>query len=249
MTVTEHAPGNFCWAELTTSDGAAAKAFYEGLFGWTHLDNPMGPDSVYTMYHKGEGVAAASYQEPGMPPHWGVYITTPDVDAAAAKAKAAGATVLMEPFDVMIHGRMAVLQDPTGAHLSLWQPKEHPGYTVVDEPGAVCWNELNTRDTAAAKSFYASVFGWNPVESPMGGYVEFENNGKKIGGMMAITPEMGDVPPHWLPYFQVENADDSANKAKSLSGRVYHGPADIPGMGRFAIVADPQGAVFGIYGA
>ena len=253
MRVTEHAAGNFCWAELNTNDAAGAKAFYTSLFGWTFDDNPMGPDMVYTMLFKEGGSVAALYQEQGsqMPPHWGAYISSSDADATAAKANQAGGTVMMEPFDVMTFGRMCVLQDPTGAVLSVWQPKDHIGYQIVDEPGAVCWNELNTRGGDRARPFYEAVFGWKSKESSMGGgYVEFENNGKTVAGLMEITPEMGDhIPPHWLTYFQVANTDASADKAMALGGQVLFGPENIPDMGRFAVVQDPQGAVFGIYSA
>ena len=247
MKVTEHAPGNFCWAELATSDGNGAKAFYSGLFDWRFEDSPIGPDEVYTMYFKGDGTVAASHQTSGHPPHWGVYVSVPDVDQTAAEAKAAGGSVLMEPFDVMTVGRMAVLQDPAGAVISIWQAKQHIGYTVIDEPDAVCWNELNTRDAATAGRFYAATFGWDPKESQLGGgYTEFYNQGKSIAGMMAMGAEMEGVPPHWMVYFQVEDCDATVAKAGTLGANVFVPPTDIPTVGRFSIIQDPQGAAFGV---
>ncbi len=247
MKVTQHPTGSFCWAELVTSDGNGAKAFYTGLFGWRYEDNPMGPDSVYTMYYMGDGVVCASHESKEYPPHWGPYVNVPNVDQTAAEAKAAGGTVMAEPFDVMTVGRMAVLQDPTGAVISIWQPKEHIGYTVIDEPNAVCWDELNTTDTAAAGRFYAGTFGWDPKESQIGGgYTEFYNQGKAIAGMMAMGPEMQGVPPHWTIYFQVEDCDATVAKATSLGGKSCMPPTDIPTVGRFAIHSDPQGAAFGV---
>src|SRR6266550_7224570 len=101
MKVTEHQPGNFCWAELNTSDSNGAKAFYTSLFGWSYTDNPMGPDMVYTMLHQaGENVGALFQENPSKaPPHWGTYVCSANVDETARNAKSAGGTVIAEPFD------------------------------------------------------------------------------------------------------------------------------------------------------
>jgi len=150
---TKHEPGTFCWVELATSDGAAAKTFYTSLFGWTADDAPGG-GGVYTTLRKNGKDAAALYelgpQQKGVPPHWNSYVCVENADAAAAHAKELGGTVMMEPFDVMEHGRMAVVADPAGATFSVWQPRHNIGAQVVNEPGAFCWNELYTTDPRRA---------------------------------------------------------------------------------------------------
>src|SRR5579859_3017522 len=221
MQVTSHEPGKFCWAELSTTDAAAAKAFYKELMGWNYTDNPMGPDMVYTMADLNGSVAGALYQDNSgqKPPCWGTYITVKSADESAALAKANGGTVIAEPFDVMTVGRMAVIADPTGAVFQMWEPKAHIGYHVVFEPGAVCWNELMTTDTAAAEKFYTTVFGYGVKKSMMPmEYTEYQLDGKSIAGMLAMKPDLVGVPSHWLIYFTVANCGDTLEKAKALGG-------------------------------
>src|SRR5262245_47052839 len=134
---TSYAPGTFSWAELVTSDGAGAKAFYTALFGWTYEDQPIGNDQVYSMAARDGKTVAALYQSGEQPPHWNCYVTVDSADATAAKAAQLGATVLAEPFDVFSSGRMAVFTDPTGAALAVWQPNEHIGASLVNAPGAL----------------------------------------------------------------------------------------------------------------
>ena len=149
----EYAPGTFCWFELGTTDGEAAKKFYTELFDWSFDDHPMGPAMVYTMLKQDGKDVGALYQMPaemtdqGIPPHWLSYASVTSADETAAKAKELGATLMKEPFDVMDVGRMAVIQDPTGAVFALWQAKAHTGAGVVNVPNSVCWNELATPDT------------------------------------------------------------------------------------------------------
>ena len=172
MEVTKHDPGRFCWVELSTSDGPAAKKFYTTLFGWSFVDNPMGDAGVYTMLQKNGKDVGALYQmgpeQKGIPPNWGSYVAVENANDAAAHAKELGATVMLEPFDVMEHGRMAVLQDPAGAVFSLWEPKSHIGARVVNEPGSFCWNELYTTDPSRAAEFYMGLFGWTKDSKPHG---------------------------------------------------------------------------------
>jgi len=250
MEVTQHAPGTFCWVELTTTDAAAAKNLYNKLFGWEYVDNPMGPDMVYTMCTLGGKTAGALYEahDPNNPPHWGLYIRVESADAAAAKAKDLGGSVIIEPFDVAEHGRMADIADPTGATFNVWEPKQHIGYQVTGVPGTHCWSELLVPDTSKAKAFYTGLFGWVADES-MGYYTMFKQTGAAmaLAGMMGMTPEMGSMPARWTPYFYVENADASAEIAKANGARILHGPEDVPGMVRFAVVMDASGAVFGIF--
>ena len=251
MQVTKYANGQFCWAELSTSDGSGAKAFYTALFGWEATDNPMGPDMVYTMLKVNGENAAALYQDNSgkAPPHWEAYISVDDLDASSARAKELGGTILAGPFEVMTYGRMAVVQDPTGAIFCMWQPQDHIGYTVINEPGAVCWNEIYTRDTGAAAAFYSGLFGYGTKHSEMPmPYVEFQQDGKSMAGMMAMGPEMEGVPPHWNIYFTVANCDETFEKAAGLGATPLVPPMDIPGNGRMAMMTDPQGAVFAFVG-
>ena len=252
--IKKHEPGTFCWVELSTTDGEAAKKFYTGLFGWTPDDRPMGPGMVYTMLNLGSKNSGALYQmEPekiaqGIPPHWMSYVSITSADETTAKAKELGATLLAGPFDVMTHGRMAVIQDPTGAVFSLWQPKDHPGAAVVNVPNSFCWNELMTTDTTKDGKFYSGLFGWSRDKQNFGPleYTMFKNEERSAGGMLKITPEMGPIPPNWLVYFAVDDCDAKTQKATELGASVMKAPDDIPGVGRFSILTDPQGAAFAL---
>ncbi len=248
--VTSFSPGNFCWCELVTSDQNAAKSFYTQLFGWTADDQEIGPDQFYTMLQlHGKNVGAlygmSAEQMQRLHSRWNLYVSVMSADESAKKAESLGAKIVMQPFDVMDVGRMATIQDPAGATIMLWQAKQHHGASVIDEPGALCWYELNVHDTEKAKEFYTSLFGWKAGGSAE--YVEWINGDKHIGGMMQIKPQWGEVPPSWMAYVMVSNCDETAEKAESLGGKLLTGPDDIPNMGRFAIIKDPQGAVIAIY--
>ncbi|MCM3877257.1 MAG: VOC family protein [Thermoanaerobaculia bacterium] len=251
--VTSHAPGEFCWVELGTTDQNAAKGFYGKLFDWTFRDDAMGPGEVYTTFLlKGQPVAAGfkldPKQHPGVPPHWMPYVATADADATARRAGELGGNVKLGPFDVMDFGRMAVLTDPSGAAFSVWQAKTHRGIGIHNEPGAFCWGQLNTSDMAKAEAFYTALFGWaaKTGSDDTMTYTEWVLGGIPIGGMMAL-PEGVPAPPHWLAYFAVADCDATAVRAASLGATTCVPPTDIPGTGRFAVFADPQGATFAIY--
>jgi predicted enzyme related to lactoylglutathione lyase len=248
-------PGTFCWPELATTDQQGGVGFYRKLFGWDVNDQPIGPGETYSMFQmRGRAVAAACSLRPeerqhGVPPHWNAYVSVTDADDAARRAQELGGKVLAPPFDVMDAGRMAVLQDPTGAVFQVWQPKRHIGARILREPGALCWTELATRDTSAAKKFYTSLFGWKEKTSTDAGmtYTEFSVDNTPGAGMMEMNAQMAGVPPHWLPYFQVADVDASASKAKELGGGFFVPPMDIPNVGRFSVIRDPQGAAFAIF--
>jgi len=254
---TSHPPGTFSWPELSTSDQKAGVAFYRSLFGWDVNEQPAGPNETYSMFQiRGKTVGAAAGQRPeerqqGVPPHWNSYVTVSNADEAVKRAQSLGGQVLAPAFDVMDVGRMAVLQDPTGAVFEVWEAKKHIGAQIMREPGALTWTELATNDTAGAKKFYTSLFGWKEKTSDGGGmtYTEFSVGDTPQAGMMAMTDEMKaqHVPPNWLPYFQVVDCDATANKAKELGGSLIVPPTDIPNTGRFSVIRDPQGAVFAIY--
>jgi uncharacterized protein len=252
-----HVPGSFCWPELSTTDQKGAVAFYRSLFGWGVNDQPMGPGETYSMFQMRDRSVGAAYsmraeeRQLGIPPHWGSYIAVKSADDAAKRAEELGGKVLAAPFDVMDAGRMAVIQDPTGAVFMVWQGNKHSGAQVLNEPGALCWTELSTRDTKAAAKFYTQLFGWTAktsgAETGME-YTEFSNQGRPGVGMMQMPAHMpASVPPFWLPYFQVADCDASTGKATELGGKVTMPPMDIPNTGRFSVISDPQGAVLAMF--
>jgi predicted enzyme related to lactoylglutathione lyase len=251
-------PGTFCWPELMTTDQKGAVGFYRGLFGWDVDEQPIGPEETYSMFKmRNRTLGAAGTLRPeqraqGVPPHWGSYVCVTSADQTAARAQQLGGSVLVPPFDVMEHGRMAVVQDSTGAVFSLWQAKAHPGAQVLGEPGALCWTELSSRDPKASEAFYTQLFGWTAKTGGAGTsfeYTEFSNQGKPGMGMMRRPADMPTyVPDHWLVYFQSADVDATTAKAKSLgAAKVVVPPTDIANVGRFSVVADPQGAVFATF--
>ena len=221
---TSYAPGTFSWAELVTSDADAAKAFYTSVFGWEYRDNPVGDGQVYsTALRDGKDVAALFSSE--QPPHWNCYVTVESADATAARASELGATVAAEAFDVMDVGRMAVIVDPLGAALCLWEPKSHIGATLVNASGAMTWNDLITPDPEASASFYGDLFGWTTEEVPEGnGYRVIKNGENENGGMMPLDPRMGVTPPNWMPYFGHEDLSRLLEEVSGLGGQVLNGP-------------------------
>jgi hypothetical protein len=251
--VTSHAPGAFCWIELGTTDQNAAKEFYGRLFGWSFTDNEMFPGMTYTIFRlKGRDAAACYTLDPakmaGVPPHWMLYVATADADASARRAGELGGRVTAPPFDVMDTGRMGILADPQGGNFCVWQAKSNTGIGIHHEPGAFSWGQLNTNDTAKAEAFYTALFGWaaKTGSDDTMTYTEWLHGGRPIGGMMALPPD-AQAPPHWLAYFAVADCDATAALAVSLGARTYVPPTEIPGAGRFAVFADPQGATFAIY--
>jgi predicted enzyme related to lactoylglutathione lyase len=251
--VAAHAPGTFCWADLGTTDAADAKRFYTELFGWSFEDRPMGEGASYTMFRLGGNAVAALYQQDPQqaqqtPPNWLSYVSVESADRSAERTRTLGGMVLMDPFDVFDVGRMTMIQDPSGAVVALWEPRRHIGAGVVGEPNTLCWNELATTDTERAGAFYRELFAWGTEVRPMRGflYTRFTQDGESKGGMMAITPEWGPVPPHWLIYFAVDDCGGRAEAVARLGGRLRVPPTEVPGVGRFAVAQDPQGAVFAI---
>jgi predicted enzyme related to lactoylglutathione lyase len=251
--IEKHAPGSFCWIELATTDQNAAKAFYAGLFGWGSVDFPMGPDASYTMFNIDGRNAAAAYalkpemQSQGIPPHWMVYVAVESADATADKVTAAGGKVTVAPFDVYDFGRMAVLQDPTGAMFSVWQAMKHTGTGIGKVPGTLCWADLDSPDQAAAAAFYAAVFGWQMMPGQdNSGYLHIKNGEEFIGGIRPPQHQDPNVPPHWISFFMTADCDATTAKARELGARVYMEPMTIGDAGRMAVLADPQGAAFSV---
>jgi hypothetical protein len=226
----------------------AAATFYGGLFGWTADPGPEEAGGYRIAMLNGQPVAGIGpAMNPG-PPFWSTYVSVADADETAAKVKAAGGQELVAPMDVMQAGRMAVFMDNAGAAFSIWQPNEHPGAGLVNEPGTLCWNELSTRDIDKAIEFYPQVFGWGHSTSEGGPmpYTEWKVDGASIAGMMPMPEAVpAQVPPYWLVYFAVEDCDASVAKAVELGGSQMFPPMDIP-IGRFAGITDPQGAMFAV---
>lgn len=251
--IDHHAPGSFCWLELATTDQAAAKNFYTSLFGWTVTEFPMGPGAIYTIFNlegRNTGAAFAITEDmKGMPPNWMLYMATANADETAAKAAAAGGGVIKPAFNVMDAGRMAVLRNPIGACFAVWQPVTHPGFGIQGVPGTLCWADLSTPDPGAAAPFYKAVFGWEitPGEHDDSGYLHIKNGESFIGGILPAKYRNPNAPAHWMSYIYVADCDASAAQAKELGARLYMEPNTIEKVGRMAIVADPQGAVFAIF--
>jgi predicted enzyme related to lactoylglutathione lyase len=250
---TQYTPGTFCWAELSTVDQPAAKAFYGGLLGWQAQDLPVGDGGVYSMQTVDGNVVAAIASQPqqqrdaGVPSAWNSYVSVESVDATAERAKELGANVHAPPFDVLDAGRMAVIQDPQGAFFMLWEARGHVGAALVNAPGALVWNELASPDTSASSSFYGYLFGWTiaPMAgSALGEYFSIKVGAANNGGMRVLAPP--GTPPHWLVYFGSADVEASLAKVGELGGSTLAGPIDIE-IAKIAVVQDPQGGVFALY--
>jgi uncharacterized protein len=251
-TRTEYQHGEFSWVNLGTTDVAAAKRFYGGLFGWQFNDMPAGP-MTYTfceLDHKSVGgLFAITKDMGGVPSHWMPFVNVRNADEIAKRVTQNGGKVLMGPDDVLDVGRSAALADPTGARVAIWEPKRHKGAALVGETGAMCWNELLTPDIEAAGRFYRAVFDWSSDlvdTSEDSSYTIFKAGSNMIAGMMARPARLKDVPPNWLTYFGAGDVDASAAKVRELGGKVMQPPTDIPGIGRFSVTQDGQGAVLAI---
>jgi uncharacterized protein len=246
----DYAPGTPSWVDLGSPDVDASINFYGSLFGWT-ASEPGPPEAGGYRFFLQDGKMVAGIgplMMEGQPPAWLNYVTVADADETAGKARDAGATVFVEPMDVMDVGRFSVLADPTGAAFGLWQPRRHTGAELVNEPVSLTWNELETRDPEAAKPFYKAIFDWSAETAPMGGmeYTTWRLGEQPVGGMADITGRVPDaVPAHWLAYFAVADTDATVAQAQELGGEVNVPPMDIP-AGRFAVLGDPHGGVFGV---
>ncbi|MCM3877127.1 MAG: VOC family protein, partial [Thermoanaerobaculia bacterium] len=237
--IVRHEPGTFCWPELATTDAASAKALYGGLFGWTFDDQPDSSGTTYTIARlAGRDVAALyvlerSQRLRGALAHWNSYAAVASVDESATRVKVHGGTIFGTPFDVGKNGRMAIVKDPQGATLCLWEAREHPGAQLVGEVGSLCWTELVTTDTVIAGRFYANVFGWALKKQETGAraYTELWKGPRPAGGMMEIEKSREPVEPAWGVYFRVADCDAAVAKAQKLGARVFRKPDDIEKVG------------------
>jgi uncharacterized protein len=251
-----HPEGLFGWIDLGTTDVEAARAFYEGIFGWesTDIATPVGVN--YTSFTlNGQRVAGMGPQTPvnaaaGRPSTWNSYVLVDDIEATVKRVEAAGGTVVIPPMDVMTEGRLAMAVDPTGATVGLWQPMNHQGAEIFNVPGALTWNELQTRNPTAAKAFYTDVFGWRWTD--MDGSTQYyvgnvdakPGDDKSNNGLLVWTDDVpAEVPNGWAIYFAVANCDEAVEAGVGLGAEVVMPPTDM-GPGRFAGLKDPTGAVF-----
>lgn len=257
-TVERHAPGDFCWIELATTDQTAAKEFYRELFAWSFTEFPMGPNEFYTIFKvDGRDVGAAytlpaEQQKQRIPAHWDLYVAVENADGAVSSAVGLGAKALAAPFDVSDLGRMAVLEDPTGAAFRVWQAKRHMGFGIKGAPGSFCVADLSTPEQEAASRFYEHLFGWRigkEDEKPGHNYYHLFNHDEFIGGILPPAFRDPAAPPHWQIYLQVSDSDAIAAKAKNLGAQLFMPPMPIEDIGRMAVLADPQGAAFAIFEA
>lgn len=232
-------------------DVSAAAKFYSAIFGWDVVENATAEAPYAVFQIEGRDVGAAylvSGEERHEPPHWNSYVAVASADETASRAVSLGGTIVDAPFDVVDAGRMAVLQDPTGAAVCLWEARQHAGAGVLNEEGALCWTELSTTDPGASEKFYTGLFGWTAKHGPiLDEYVEFVNDDEPIGGMVRIEPEWGQLTPNWMPYFAVGDVDDALELVIDNGGSTIVPAFDIPNVGRMAIAHDPQGAFFGLF--
>jgi predicted enzyme related to lactoylglutathione lyase len=242
--------GRFCWHELVTTDLAEGTKFYGELLGWTFRDNPGPVGGTYRMFSLGETMVGGAMVAPaGVPSGWLVYVAVDDTDASAKKVMELGGKIMVPPTTVPDMLRFACALDPQGAAFGLLQPlgasAQRPPYEGPARHGTFCWDELHTKDMAAAKKFYGGVFGWTGKGEADGGeaYWHWKHADKEIGG---LTSHMGgpSVPPHWLAYVAVADVDAVTTKVASLGGKVLMPAMEIAKVGRFAVVQDPTGAVF-----
>lgn len=248
-TQTSYKPGTFSWVDLVTRDANAAKQFYGALLGWSFDDLP----GLSMARLNGQAVAAI-IPRGNERAYWNIYVAVDDIEATTRKAAASGGKVIEEPFEIPGAGRTAVVKDPSGAAIAFWQGTGHIGAGVKNEPGALCWNELFTTNSAAAGKFYTDTFGWQTETmdmGPEGTYTLFQRPGQgkaeNVGGMADMPPGLPGVPSHWLAYFQVTDVDASTRKARELGAKVVKEPTDIPHVGRFSLLHDPQGAGFALF--
>ena len=249
--------GEIAWTDLQAVDLERQSAFYEGLFGWTHVDMPTGDGrSDYRMFYKNDVVVAGGspmspdMKATAMPSFWAVYIATPDLDATLEKAEALGATVIMPAMDVLDSGRLVAIADPTGGGVFFWQARNHKGAGVFGEPGTISWADLSTRDPQTAADFFVELLGWeiSTMSDPVP-YWQFSVGGEGEGGVMAIPEMMGaEARPFWTIYFGFETIGGGVARAEELGATTLSPATEIGGGVAFAVLSDPAGAAFALLG-
>ncbi|WP_207457347.1 VOC family protein [Desertivibrio insolitus] len=246
---TSFADGTPIWVDLASSSPADARAFYEGVFGWS--SDVSGEEyGGYVMFSSGESVVAGlgTNRDPDSAPDaWMIYLASKDLDRTAAAIGNSHGQVIVEPMDIPQMGRMLVAVDATGAVFGVWQPTGMNGFDVVGEDNAPAWFELLTTDYKTAIGFYTRAFG--VVTEIMGDdddfrYSQILDGDAEVAGIMDASRFLPEgVPSHWSVYFQVEDTDATIERVTRLGGRVVQ-PAENTPYGRLATVTDTTGAQF-----
>lgn len=248
---TDPTSGTFCWADLQTTDPAAARAFYAKVLGWNFTDVPG--SMPYAVASVEAGMTAGVMDLPaqaravGAPPHWLPYVAVDDADATASRAAGLGGTVIVPPM-TMEAGAFAVLADPTGGVFAVWRPARSMGVTVYGETGGIGWDELVSTDVNAARAFYTSLFGWtfDVVPMPNIEYTMLKKDGVGIAGLMAMPADDPGGRSFWTVYFVVDDADTTFAAATAGGAQVVMPLMDVETVGRFGFLTDPQGAMFAV---
>jgi hypothetical protein len=247
----EYPAGTPSWVDIGTTNFDVTHAFYTGLFGWGHRDaGPVDLTGGYGFYTLRDKMVAGygPNQDPAGGSVWTTYVSVDDADDVASKVLPAGGSVLSGPVTVMSAGRSATFADPGGAMIAIWQPGDHKGAEIVNEPGAACWNELLTHDLDGVRTFYGTVFGWADKNGPGSQYTEFMAGDRVIADGLVMTPEMpANVSAYWNVYFAVADIDESVAKVSALGGHVYRPPFDNSGVGRAAFVGGPLNERFSLF--
>jgi hypothetical protein len=241
--------GRFVWHELLTNDTAGAAAFYPKVVPWRTAPSSM---PGYTIWMAGQtqigGLQALPAEGGATPPHWLIYVGTPNVDSTCSQAQGLGARIVKPPGDIPNVGRFAVLSDPQGATFAVFTPGGGPPPGAAPSQGSFSWHELATTDVAAAVRFYGQLFGWNKGAAhdmgAMGVYQIFRHAGEQVGGMCNVRGP--STAPSWLSYVHVADSGRAVAAAKSAGGRLLHGPMEVPGGSWIAMMMDPQGGTFAV---
>lgn len=252
--VANHPAGTAIWSDLSTGNMEAVQSFYAGLFGWTFKD--QGPEFghyhiAYKHEHPVAGLMAKTPEVAEYPSAWTIYYASNDASADAGRIKELGGAIVAEPMPVGPLGHMVIATDPTGASFGLWQPLEFWGSALEAEHGSMAWQEVNTRDSKRALEFYTQLFSGKgeavTVETMPGAtiYHTMKKDGRDIGGILQMDHQWGDMPPHWMLYFAVDDIAQSLEVAKAHGGRVGVPPFETP-YGTIAVLADPDGAHFSV---
>jgi predicted enzyme related to lactoylglutathione lyase len=249
---TGYLDGEPCWADVTAVDLAAAKHFYSALFGWTFTETD--PEfGGYTMALRDGRIVAGISPPPRssqyLPSAWSLYLASHDLEDIVRRVDRGGGKIAMGPLDIPDNGRMLFAFDPTGAAFGVWEPGRHTGSQLYDEPGALCWAEINTTEPATADAFYKSVFDYEQRQIGGGELFDYTawslGDGVAVCGRLKMTDVWDGSQPNWMVYFAVDDTDAAAGRVIAAGGHVQDGPFYSP-HGRIAVVADPNGAVFSV---
>jgi predicted enzyme related to lactoylglutathione lyase len=235
-----HPHGSFCFAELHARDVDAAKAFYAAVLGWSTAEAP-GSSGAYSFFRL-DGRTVAGLRRADGPSRWIPYLAVESVNRTTARAQELHASIVNAPFEMAGIARLAVINDPAGGIVGLWEAQGHDGADVLDETGSMWWAELVTRDVLGAKNFYSGLLDWRPVDTLK--YGVFKRGDESVAGILPIGSDWGPVSPYWQVLVAVDDCDGRVERAKSAGGSLIYGPNDIPNAGRAAVLGDPRNAIF-----